>query len=116
MVKTGSQVRVTYPTLSREQVLERLRQAYSRLKTKLPVSKVILYGSYATGRYTAGSDIDLLVVYEGEHREDAYKLVLSEIALPRLEPKVYTQQEFNILISRSRKLAAALNKEGIEIP
>ncbi|MBS7622725.1 nucleotidyltransferase domain-containing protein [Candidatus Bathyarchaeota archaeon] len=115
MAKTGGQVRVTYPALSRRQVVERLRQAYRRLKIKLPVSKMILYGSYATGRYTAGSDIDLLVVYEGERREDAYKLVSSEIALPRLEPKVYTQREFNILISRSRKFAVTLNSEGVEI-
>jgi predicted nucleotidyltransferase len=65
MVKTGSRARVTYPTLSRGQVVERLRQAYSRLKTRLPISKMILYDSYATGHYTAGSDIDLLMCTRG---------------------------------------------------
>ena len=73
MVKTDSQVRVTYPTLSMKQTVDRLRQAYGRLKTRLPILEMILYGSYATGRYTAGSDIDVLVVYDGEHREDVYK-------------------------------------------
>jgi len=110
-----SQVRVTYPSLSRSEVVEKLRQAYISLERKLPVSKMILYGSYAQDRYTAGSDIDLIVVYEGNPREDAYKLVMEEIRLPRLEAKVYSEEEFNALIAGNTKFAETLEKEGIVI-
>lgn len=106
-----SQVRVSYPVLGKKQVTEKLRLARSRLEKKLPVSKMILYGSYATGRYTAGSDIDVLVVYSGEQREDAYRLVIDEVALPRLEPKVYSEEQFNALIARSRKFIEILERE-----
>jgi len=110
-----SRVRVTYPSLGRSQVVERLRQAHIRLKEKLPVSKMILYGSYAKGRHTAGSDIDIVVVYDGPPRGDAYKLVMEEIKLPRVEPKVYSKDQFDALVASSPKFAEALEKEGILI-
>jgi len=110
-----SRVRVTYPSLSRSQVVEKLRQAHIRLKAKLPVSKMILYGSYAKGCYTAGSDIDIIVVYEGAPRGDAYKLVVEEIGLPRVEPKVYSKEQFDRILASSPKFAEALEKEGILI-
>jgi hypothetical protein len=110
-----SQVRVTYPTLSRKQVIEKLRQARIHLEKKLPISKMVLYGSYAIDRYTAGSDIDLLVVYKGKRREDVYKLVMAEVDLPRLEPRVYTEEEFNASMARSRKFAETLKQEGVVI-
>lgn len=110
-----SRVRVTYPALARRQIVERLRQARIRLETKLPVSEMILYGSYAQDRYTVGSDIDIVVVYEGPPMEDAYKLVMDEIGLPRLEPKVYTREQFDALVAKSPRFAEALSKEGIKI-
>jgi hypothetical protein len=110
-----SQVRATYPTLSRKQVIEKLRQARIHLEKKLPILKMVLYGSYAIDRYTAGSDIDLLVVYKGKRREDVYKLVMAEIDLPRLEPRVYTEEEFNACMARSRKFAETLKQEGVVI-
>jgi predicted nucleotidyltransferase len=57
-----SHVRVTYPALTKAQVVQRLTQAYAGLRRRLPVTKMILYGSYAQGRHTAGSDIDVIVV------------------------------------------------------
>jgi predicted nucleotidyltransferase len=39
------------------------------------------------------SDIDLLVVYDGEPRDDAYKLVRRRLSLRGLEPHVYTEAE-----------------------
>jgi len=110
-----SRVRVTYPSLSRSQVVEKLRQARIRLKAKLPVSKMILYGSYAKGCYTAGSDIDIIVVYEDPPRGDAYKLVVEEIGLPRVEPKVYSKEQFNVLVTNSPRFAEILEKEGVTI-
>ncbi|MEM4245663.1 MAG: nucleotidyltransferase domain-containing protein [Candidatus Bathyarchaeia archaeon] len=108
-------VKVSYPIMGKREVLDRLRQVCVRLKKKMPLLKMILYGSYATGRYTAGSDVDIIVVYDGDEREDAYKLVVDEVALPRLEPKLYTRRQFTSLMARSRKFAETLENEGIVI-
>jgi len=110
-----SQVRVTYPTLNRNQVIEKLNQACANLERKLPISRMILYGSYAQDRHTAGSDIDLIVVYRGKQREDAYKLVMDEIRLPRLEPKLYTEKQFITLICSNSRFAHMLDREGVTI-
>jgi predicted nucleotidyltransferase len=42
-----------------------LRKGYASLERKLLVSRLVLFGSYAKERYTAGSDIDIMVVYRG---------------------------------------------------
>jgi len=111
-----SQVRVAYPSLSKSQLIEKLRQACVSLKGKLSISRMILYGSYAQDRYTAGSDIDLVVVYRGKPTEDAYKLVMEEIRLPRLEPKLYTEEQFSTLIRSNPRFADMLDREGVTIP
>jgi predicted nucleotidyltransferase len=54
---------------------------------------VVLFGSYARGRQTVASDIDLLVVYAGAVRGDAYALVRRTLDLRRLEPHVYAEEE-----------------------
>jgi hypothetical protein len=110
-----SQVRVTYPVLDRSEVVEKIRKAQANLQKKIPISKMILYGSYAQGRHTAGSDIDIIVVYKGKERRNAYKTVVKEIDLPRLEPKVYTEKQFNALIADSPRFAETLRREGIVI-
>ena len=37
--------------------------------------------------------MDLVVVYRGEARPDAYALVKRALAIPRLEPHLYTEAE-----------------------
>lgn len=110
-----AQVRVTYPSLSKAEVVQRLRRATASLERKLPISRIILFGSYATGRHTAGSDIDILVVYKGRERKDAYKIIMSEVELPRIELRIYTEEQFDDLMANSPKFAEALDKEGILI-
>jgi predicted nucleotidyltransferase len=48
----------------------------------------VLFGSYARSRQTVASDIDVLVVYAGAVRGDAYGLVRRALDLWRLEPHV----------------------------
>lgn len=55
--------------------------------------RVVLFGSWASGRHTAASDVDLLVVYGGEAREDAFRIVKTTLAVPGLEPHVYALRE-----------------------
>ncbi len=54
----------------------------------------MLFGSYAKGNYTVASDMDLLVVYEGRDRKDAFATVKRTISIPRLEPHTYSESEY----------------------
>lgn len=51
------------------QILENPREILERIKgevlREIPGAKIYLFGSIARGRYTAASDIDVLVVAEG---------------------------------------------------
>jgi len=92
--ESSSSVRIFYPPLSREQLLALLRQRVAVLRQNLPLQRMVLFGSYATGRQTVASDIDLLIVYAGEPREDAYALVRRTLDIRRLEPHVYAESEY----------------------
>jgi predicted nucleotidyltransferase len=92
-------VKVFYRPYSREQFVTRLRAALPGLTRKLPLRRVVLFGSWATGRATAFSDIDLLVVYPGPPRDDAYALVRRVVDLRGLEPHVYSESEADALKS-----------------
>lgn len=67
---------------------------------------VVLFGSYAKGNYTAGSDVDLLVVCKGEKRDDAFSLVKKVLSIPRLEPHVYTEDEYRQMEETLAKMIA----------
>jgi len=110
-----ARVKVTYPSMTRAEVVERLRKASINVAKKLPVVKIILFGSFAQDRFTAGSDVDLLVIYRGEKRDEAFKLVMDEVRLPRLEPRIYTEEEFNSWLIESPKFAKVLAEESITI-
>jgi hypothetical protein len=73
--------------------MDTLEQKMEELKSLLPISEVVLFGSYARGNYTVRSDVDLLVLYKGESRKDAYSIVWKVLDIPRLEPHIYTEDE-----------------------
>ena len=110
-----ARVSVAYPSLNRTDVVERLREACIRLEGNLPISRMILFGSYARDRYTAGSDIDVVVVYRGSERHQPYKVVMNEARLPKLEPRVYTEEQFAVVMAASPRFAEVLGREGIVI-
>jgi len=66
--------------------------------------KVVLFGSYAVGNFTVASDIDLLIVYKGPHREDAYTLARRILALPKLEVHAYSEEEYLRLSETVRRM------------
>ncbi len=91
---SSSSVRIFYPVSDRAEVLRILRERLDRLEPNLPLAKVVLFGSFAKGNYTVASDVDLLVIYRGAPRPDAYALVKRALAIPRLEPHLYTEAEY----------------------
>jgi predicted nucleotidyltransferase len=87
-------VKVFYPPWNREALLARLHAGVQALREVLPLDRVVLFGSYSRGRQTVASDVDLLVVYAGAVRGDAYALVRRTLNIRRLEPHVYAAEEY----------------------
>lgn len=107
--KSSSSVKIFSPKLSQAEVITQLRAKLPALAEQLPLVRVVLFGSYAKGNYTVGSDIDLLVIYAGSERPDAYALVKRTFDLPRLEPHLYTHAEYE----QSRGMLDKMIRDGI---
>ena len=84
---------ISWPTRDRDDLVDAVRATLPALRDALPVVRVLLFGSYATGRATVASDVDLLVVYEGPPREDAFATVKKTVPVRGLEPHVFTVEE-----------------------
>ena len=95
--ESSSSVRIFYPKSNREDLIRKLREGISHLTIKLPLSLAVLFGSYREGNYTVASDVDLLVVYKGKERRDAYKMVKKTMDIALLEPHVYSEDEYERL-------------------
>lgn len=64
----------------------------------------MLFGSYAKGNYTVASNVDLLVVYQGPPREDAFAVVKKVLNIPGLEPHVYSEEEYRQVEQRIARM------------
>ena len=95
--ESSSSVRVFYPRLGRDEVIREIKRGLDDLGRGLPLLLVVLFGSYARGNYTVASDVDLLVVYEGRRRQDAFALVKGSFDIPNLQPHVYSEYEYRRL-------------------
>jgi len=90
-------------------MLQILIQAYNP-------NKVILFGSYAWGKPTINSDIDIIVVVESSKDKiskraiKAYEL-LREFKIPK-DIIVYTEIEFNSLANHQSSLCYKVINEG----
>lgn len=93
LIGSSGSVKISYPTVSQAQLVALLRERLPALAAVLPVKRAVLFGSWAKGRATAFSDIDLLVIYAGPPRADAYKRVRRCLDLRGLEPHVYAEAE-----------------------
>jgi predicted nucleotidyltransferase len=112
MLKQSSDsVRVFYRPYSREQLITRLREGLPALVGVLPVLRVVLFGSWATGRATAFSDIDILVVYAGATRADAYKVARRAFNVRGIELHLYAEAEAELL----RPTLDRVTKLGIDL-
>ncbi|MFA0761943.1 MAG: hypothetical protein HZLCBSQH_002055 [Candidatus Fervidibacterota bacterium] len=92
--KSFGSVKILSPRYSREEVVQLLKERLPELAKALPLRRVVLFGSYARGNFTAFSDIDLLVVYADPPRSDAYGLVKKTLNLLGLQPHVLSESEF----------------------
>jgi len=81
----------------------------------LPLRKAILFGSYAEGRQTASSDVDLLIVYDDPKVKDDYIKICRRLAVEGLEPHAYTLSEYNTLKASRNWLIEEAERKGIVI-
>ena len=90
----SSSVKIFYQKHNREEIIQVIKNALPKLQGQLSLKLVVLFGSYAKGNYTVASDIDLLVVYNGVERGDAFALCKRTLKISRLEPHVYSEKEY----------------------
>ncbi len=77
-----------------ERIYQELIELAAHLKARHGIKKVYLYGSFATGHFNEGSDIDLILVGQVEGRmPQRIEKILELTSLP-IEPLVYTEEEF----------------------
>jgi len=85
-------------------VAKTLPRAVKRLVTKLKPEKIILFGSYAYGKPTPDSDVDLLIVMRTSVKRQVERYVLvSNLLDPRQFPVdiiVHTPSEIKQELSR----------------
>jgi predicted nucleotidyltransferase len=89
-----------------------VRKGIEPIRGEAGIVKVVLFGSYATGKQTAASDIDLLVVIDTDlcDKDSAYNLVRRNIKLAMVELHVLSKEEYQ-LMSGSRWIKT-IEKEG----
>jgi len=106
--KSSSSVKIFYPEFSREEIVAALRRMVIALDKRLPLKLALLFGSYAAGTFTVCSDVDVLIVYEGEENKKAYALAKNILDVPHIEPHVYSESQYR----KMRKVIDQMAKNG----
>jgi predicted nucleotidyltransferase len=91
------------PTGFPNPVAEALPRAVQRIVEALQPEKVVLFGSYAYGRPTPDSDVDLLIIMETSAPDKERYLSVCRLLRPRPFP-------VDILVRTPREVARALEK------
>jgi hypothetical protein len=107
--RSSGSVRIFYPAFERAELVRTLEARLDRLRAALPLVKVVLFGSCARGTHTVASDVDLLVVYRRRPQPDAYGVVKRVLGVPRLEPHLYTEEEF----AAARATVERMTRDGV---
>ena len=84
-------MRIWSPRTTKDELVAHLR--VRELARLLPVRRAVLFGSWASGRATARSEVDVLMVYADPPRADSCALVWRTLQTPGLEPRVYAESE-----------------------
>ena len=91
------------PTGCERPVSETLPEAVRRIAWNLRPAKIILFGSYAYGKPTRDSDVDLLVVMETCEPSKERSWKVSQLLIPRPFP-------VDILVRTPKEIRHALDK------
>ena len=105
-IESYGSVKVYWPEYTREELIELLREKVPALNRVLPLRRVTLFGSWSRDQATAFSDVDVLVVYAGAPREDAYRLASDTLHVEGLEAHVYGEDEATAIAPTLEKMTA----------
>lgn len=103
--------------MSRDQVKNIVKAFAKELRRQdFPFTQIFLYGSYATGKATSGSDIDVCVVSKkfSGNKGDAYERklwVVRRVVDSRIEPIGMTPED----LKSWSPLAHEIRKTGVKI-
>ena len=89
-----------------------------KIKDKYKPEKIILFGSYAHGKPTMHSDIDLLIIKntKARHIDRAVRIreiLREENRLVAIEPLVYTPQEINKRLKMEDDFIKEIIEKGV---
>lgn len=86
-------------------VAKTLPLAVKRIVSELKPEKIILFGSYAYGKPTSDSDVDLLVIMKTKAKEIDRYVAVSNLLYPRQFP-------VDILVRTPKEIKAEYKKRG----
>jgi predicted nucleotidyltransferase len=86
-------------------VAKTLPDAIERIVSKLKPEKIILFGSYAYGKPTPDSDVDLLVIMKTGAKEIDRYIKVSNLLYPRQFP-------LDIIVKTPKEIEAERKKQG----
>jgi predicted nucleotidyltransferase len=99
-----------------------LRELKSTLKGFLGdrLVKLVLYGSKARGDYDPESDIDIAIIIKGLTRELKNQILnmIADLEIKYLMPLstlVISEEDFELLKKRERRIALDIEREGIPL-
>lgn len=105
-----------------DEELRALEELKSALKALLGdrLLRFVLYGSRARGDYDAESDIDVAIIVKGLTRELKNRILdmVAEIETEHLTPLstlVVSEEDFDLLKKRERRIALDIEREGIPL-
>jgi len=111
--RSSNSVKVRY-ALSKAKV-EKILSAYlDRLQTKYDLRLAILFGSYAKGSYSFGSDIDVLIVASDLPKDLNKRFsALLDLELPiQIQTFGYTIEEFTKMLEEEHPLITEVLSKG----
>ncbi len=97
-------------------VKEAILNLKERLKDQLEIEKMIIFGSYASGKFTEESDIDVCIIANNIQNDFAATITASGIAAlvdPHIEPVVYSNYDYTN--ESNFGLLKEIKNTGIEI-
>ncbi len=88
----------------------------SKIKNQFKPQKIILFGSYAWGKPTEDSDIDLFIIMESSLRRDKRALQVQKMFSQRTFPLdiiVYTPEEVKQSLERGNLFIREILSQGV---
>ena len=111
--KSSNFVKIRYPK-NREEVIKLVNKWIESLVSKFSIHSVILFGSYAKGSHTYGSDTDILLIYKKELSfEQAMSLALTISSEIDWQIHSYSLDEFNEGLANKNAFFDTILRDGL---